>query len=295
MAAAAPFSVSARRNEQWHGRTQLRFITGTADGLDADAGELQETLRQLREIVFTGNRLHLNLTGDAEGLERLSTAAGRLIDSLPAGKPPARTPDQAGRSGNHIGIAIPAQVCYVAELLKAPPYRDPLAAPLFVLARQLSNGDLYRRIRVQGGAYGGACRYEPLAGLFAFFSYRDPHLATTLDNFRHAVDCALRSPISGEDLDKAIIGAIGAIDRPLDPAGRGYTALIREFSDLPDGDRRHFRNAVLAVTAQKLQEAARRYFPQAMAAAVVAVCAAEDRLKRANESLQEPLTIEKLL
>ena len=95
--------------------------------------------------------------------------------TLPAGSPPARVEDKPPRPA-HVGIAIPAQVSYVAKVLAAPPYRDPLSAPLFVLAKQLSNGYLYRHIRVQGGAYGGSCRYEPLSGLFAFLSYRDPHL-----------------------------------------------------------------------------------------------------------------------
>ena len=195
----------------------------------------------------------------------------------------------------HVGIAIPAQVSYVAKVLAAPPYRDPLSASLFVLAKQLSNGYLYRHIRVQGGAYGGSCRYEPLSGLFAFLSYRDPHLTETLDVYRNAVDDAARNPVSPEELEKAVIGAIGTLDRPMDPAGRGYTALIRDFSGLSDSDRRRFRGDVLEMTAERLQETARRYFPASAEAAVVAVCAAEERLQQANESLREKLTMEKLL
>ncbi len=199
------------------------------------------------------------------------------------------------RRAEHIGIAIPAQVCYVTKVLTAPPYRDPLSAALFVLARQMSNGYLYRHIRVQGGAYGGSCRYEPLGGLFAFLSYRDPHLTETLTIYGDAVESAIQKPVTQEELEKAVIGAIGALDRPLDPAGRGYTALIRELSGLTDADRRRFREEVLSVTPERLQEAARRYFPPAAEAAVVAVCAAEERLQKANESLQDKLTLEKLV
>jgi hypothetical protein len=294
MAAAASLSLSAHRNEQWHGRSQLRFLMDTASGFDARIGELRERLRQLRALVFTRSRLHLNLTAGTEGLTRLAAGAEILVHALPPGEAPSR-PAGPLRQPQHVGIAIPAQVCYVARLLTAPAYLDPLAAPLFVLARLLSNGDLYRRIRVRGGAYGGACRYEPLGGLFAFFSYRDPHLTETLDHFRAAIEAVLEGVVSPEELDKAVIGAIGALDRPLDPAGRGYTALIRAFSALADSDRRRFRDAVLAVTPRQLQDAAQGYFPAAMTASVVAVCAAEERLRQANESLAEPLTIEPLL
>ena len=294
MAAAAALSLSARRNEQWHGRTQLRFIAGTADRLTDIRAELREKLMRLREMVFVRNRLHLNLTADEEGLERLTGAAGRMVDTLPAGYPPTALQEQTRRA-EHIGIAIPAQVCYVTKVLTAPPYRDPLSAALFVLARQLSNGYLYRHIRVQGGAYGGSCRYEPLGGLFAFLSYRDPHLTETLTVYGDAVASALQNPVTREEMEKAVIGAIGALDRPLDPAGRGYTALIRELSGLTDADRRRFRKEVLGVTPERLQEAARRYFPPAEDTSVVAVCAPEERLQRANEILKDKLTLEKLV
>jgi hypothetical protein len=192
------------------------------------------------------------------------------------------------------GVAIPAQVCYVAQVMKAPTYTDPMAAPLWVLSRQLSSGYLYKHIRVQGGAYGGMCQYDPMNGLFAFLSYRDPHLLLTLDVYRRAVDKMINERITVEDLEKAVIGAIGALDRPMDPAGRGFTALIRAFAGLTDADRQAFRDGVLTVTSEQLQETAARYFLPAAVSAVVAVYAAEERLIRANETLPSKLTIERL-
>jgi Zn-dependent M16 (insulinase) family peptidase len=182
----------------------------------------------------------------------------------------------------------------VARVMKAPTYTDPLAASLWVLSRQLSSGYLYKHIRVQGGAYGGMCQYDPMNGLFAFMSYRDPHLLSTLDVYRRAVDFITKEKISAEDIEKAVVGAIGSLDRPMDPAGRGFTAMIRTFADLTDADRQTFRDGVLNVTADQLQETAVRYFTPAAASAVVAVYAAEERLIRANETLPAKLTIERM-
>jgi Zn-dependent M16 (insulinase) family peptidase len=293
MAAAASLSLTAWRNEQWHGRTQLRFITGTADRLPYLLEDLQEKLMRLRETVFARKRLTVNLTADGEGLKGLAGAAGRLIEALREGSA-AGVMTEPTRDRAHIGIAIPAQVCYVAKVLAGPPYADPYSAALFVLARQLSNGYLYRHIRVQGGAYGGSCRYEPASGVFAFLSYRDPHLTETLDIYRGAADSVRRNPVSREELEKAIIGAIGALDRPLDPAGRGYTALIREFSGMTDAVRRRFRGEVLDITPEIIQETAQHFFTEAAGAEVVAVFAAEERLKRANEVLTTKMKLEKL-
>ncbi|MBU2055254.1 MAG: insulinase family protein [Proteobacteria bacterium] len=293
MAAAASLSLPAWRNEQWHGRTQLRFISGTADRLNEIREDLREKMMRLREIVFVRKRLLLNMTADAEGLKGLVGAANGLIQALPEGNPAGATTEPT-RSRTHIGIAIPAQVCYVAKVLAAPPYADPLSAALFVLARKLSNGYLYRRIRVQGGAYGGSCRYDPVTGLFAFLSYRDPHLVETLNAYRDAVDSVRTGRIEPEELEKAVIGAIGALDRPLDPAGRGYTALIREFSALTDAVRSRFRSDVLNITPEVIRETAQRHLAPAAGAEVIAVCAAEERLKQANEVLTMEMTLEKL-
>ena len=295
IAAAASLSLPSLRTEQWHGRSQLKVMTDTANRLADSQEDLREKLTRLRKIVFARKRVFLNLTADTDGLRRLAGAVRELAEALPAGSP-AGSPVEPVLRPAHVGVAIPAQVCYVAEVLAAPPYADPSSAALFVLSRQLSNGYLYRHIRVQGGAYGGSCRYEPVNGLFAFLSYRDPHLEETLAVYRKAMETVRREPVSQDEMEKAVIGAISALDRPLDPAGKGYTALIREFSDLTDEGRRRFREGVLDITPERIQEAARRYFPPAegTGAGVIAVFAAEERLLKANETLAEKLVLEKL-
>jgi hypothetical protein len=292
--AGASLSLSAWRDEQWCGRTQLLFLAKLMAAFDDRKEALRDSLFRLKDLIFRRGRLTLNLTADGEGLTLLDRAADRLLSRLPAGGAagPASLPDL---QAIHAGISIPAQVCYVAKVMRAPTYMDPLAAPLWVLSRQLSSGYLYKHIRVQGGAYGGMCQYDPMNGLFAFLSYRDPHLIETLNVYRMAVDIMINESISAQDLEKAVIGAIGALDRPMDPAGRGFTAMIRDFAGLSDTDRQAFRDSVLSVTPEQLKETAARYFLPAASSAVVAVYAAEERLIQANEALAPGLAIEKLV
>ncbi len=293
MAAAQSLSLPARRSEEWYGKSQLAVVAETAGRLDERRGELVEKLTRLRETIFTRSRLTMNMTADSEGLAGLGTAAEGLLAALPEGTKPL--PTQSGKTRPvHLGVAIAADVCYVASALPAPAYTDRQAAPLFVLAKQLSNGYLYKRIRVQGGAYGGFCRYEPSSGVFAFLSYRDPHLTETLDIYKEAMDFVSRHPIPDTEVEKAIIGTIGGLDRPMDPAGRGYTAMVREFSGLTDALRRRFREGVLDVDARMLQETAGDYFSKASPDAVVAVFAPDERLRAANGTLKEKLELEKL-
>jgi len=293
LTAGAAFSVPAYRDEQWHGRTQLRFLNGIADQFNGGKEELQEKLARLQQMIFRKERLILNLTADAEGLAIFTEGTSELVERLATGGT-AAVPGIPEVHPIHRGIAIPAQVSYVAMVMSAPAYADSLVAPLLVAARYLSSGYLYKHIRVQGGAYGGMSQYDPVSGLFALLSYRDPHIVRTLKVYDEAVDFICQSKIAEEELEKAVIGTIGILDKPMDPSSRGYVAMIRDFIGLTDENRRKLRDEILDTTADRFQEIASRYFISAVRSAVVAVYAAEDELCKANEALETKLEMETL-
>ena len=293
-AAGAALSLPAYRDEQWHGRTQLKFLHARAEDGNADPAVPRETLHTLRSMIFRRAGLTLNLTADAAGLEGLTAALAPRLGALPGGEDAAPAAPVLP-SPHHPGISIAAQVCYVAKLLPAPAYDDPLTAALMVAARHLAGGYLYKHVRLQGGAYGGLSAYDPLAGVFAFLSYRDPHIVQTLAAYTGAVKTLIDAPVPAGELTKAIIGAIGALDRPLDPSGRGQVAMVREFVGLTDERRQRLRSAILEMTPQGLREAVARYFPEAEPRADVAVLAPEDRLRQANQTLGNPLVLETLV
>jgi Zn-dependent M16 (insulinase) family peptidase len=163
-----------------------------------------------------------------------------------------------------------------------------------VLSRELSKGYLYNRIRVQGGAYGGMSLYDPLGRIFSFLSYRDPHLAETLNVYDAAAPWLLDTGIGEEDLEKTIIGTIGSLDRPADPAGKGYLSMVRHFAGIADSDRQGFRDRILSLSPDELLRTAREVLMPALKTSSVAVYAGEERLKQANETLETKLVIEPL-
>ena len=243
--------------------------------------------------MFRKDRLCINVTADSEGISLLSESVADLVRRL-SGNGGIGKPSVPPLSPINTGFSIPAQVSYVAKVLSAPAYADPLAASLTMLGRQLSSGYLYKHIRIQGGAYGGMSQYDPMSGTFALLSYRDPHIVNTLNVYRDAVDFISRNKISGEELEKTIIGTIGALDKPMDPASRGYIAMIRDFTGLTDEDRLKFRNSILDMTPELLLEAASRYFSSASDSAVVSVYSSYENLQKANEVLAQKLTVETL-
>jgi len=294
MAAGAGLSLPAWRDEQWHGRTQLRFVSRMAEEFHEKPAELREKLACLRSLVFSRDRLLLNVTGEEKGLslllEQMKPLVNRLTDGVKeeTGAQPEKKPVCAG-------IAIPAQVAYVARVMTAPNFRHSLSPALLVLARHLSNGFLYKHIRVQGGAYGGMCQFDPLGGMFSFLSYRDPRIVETLEIYRQAMSFIADGQLAPGEREKAIIGTIGGLDRPMDPSGRGTMAMIRELAGITDEDRRKFRKAILDASVESLQEAAVEYFRIMPKEEGIAVYASEDSLAAANLRLSRKLDVEPLV
>jgi len=294
MAAGAGLSLPAWRDEQWHGRTQLRFVSRIAEEFHEKPSELQEKLAYLRSLVFCRERLLLNMTGDEEGLSLLTKQIKPLVNRLTTcvKEEHGTLPEKRSVCA---GVAIPAQVSYVARVMTAPNFKHPLSPALLVLARHLSNGFLYKHIRVQGGAYGGMCQFDPMGGMFSFLSYRDPRIVETLDVYQEAMASIADGKLAPEEMEKAIVGTIGGMDRPMDPSGRGTVAMIRELAGITDDDRRKFREAILDASTESLQKAAVEYFRIMQKEEGIAVYASEESLSAANQRLLRKLDVEPLV
>jgi presequence protease len=292
-AAGAALTLPAYRDEQWHGRTQLRFVQQQSGDFDASKKNLRDKLEQLKAIVFHKNNLTINITAEANGLNLVEEHIGRLLEKLPASHP-AERPGEPALAPVYAGIAVPTQVSYVARAMRAPAYNDPSSALLMLAARELSNSYLYKYIRVQGGAYGGMSSFDATMGIFAFLSYRDPHIVETLNVFQAAQKFYSKNDMSADDMEKAIISTLSALDKPLDPSGRGYVALIRHFAGATDQMRQSFRDQIFAATPREVRDTLATYFKKAGGSKAVAVYSAQEKLDEANKLLDDKLVLEKL-
>ncbi len=288
--ASSGLSVSGWRDEQWHGLSQLRFLSELSRRYESEGAQIRDHLRRLREIVFRRGRAVLNLTGDSRCLEALRGPAGELAGSLPSGGAIA-APVVPFLPPVHVGVAVPGNVCYVARSLGAPRQLEPGCAPVLVVSNYLSDGIVYKKVRMEGGAYGGFSIFVPHSGVFGFASYRDPNLEKTLEVYDTAVDAFLEEELDPEAVRTTIIGTIGNLDRPLDPPGKGIVGMDWFLSGLTDADRQRFRESVLAVDARAMRAAAADILKPAARRAMEAVYAPRERLEAANRTLARPFDI----
>ena len=83
----------------------------------------------------------------------------------------------------------------------------------------LRNGFLHSERREKGGAYGGGALHDSANGIFRFYSYRDPRLMETFDDFDKSLKWLASEGVSDDSLEEAVLGVLGSIDAPGSPAG----------------------------------------------------------------------------
>jgi Zn-dependent M16 (insulinase) family peptidase len=290
-AACAGLSPSARLSHQWGGLKGLQGLKALDESLREDAGlrEFAGRLESLRERLLD-TPLQVLSIGEPQRFAQTSGAIARhwraraqpATKADPFAAPPARGPvRQAWLTGT--------QVSFCAKAYPAVPADHPDAAALAVLGEILRNGYLHPAIREKGGAYGAGAGYDSDACGFRFFSYRDPRLVETLNDFDRSLDWLLSSEPGDRELEEAVLGMVSAIDRPDSPAGEAVTAFYGVLHGRDAEQRRRTRSRVLAVTFADLRRVAETYLKPDNAS--IAVLTSEDIIANVSGLELEPVPL----
>ncbi|MFW5689125.1 MAG: insulinase family protein [Spirochaetota bacterium] len=277
--ASRAFSEADRYDERWRGATQLLFLDELVRSGPQSASE---ALQRINDAVIRRGNLALNLTATAEAQQRVMPHVERLVAGLPEGGW-TNEADQLPEEDFPVAEAliVPSDVSYVAAALRGARLGSPDHVHEQVLAHLLRTGFLWEAIRMKGGAYGANATASGMDAVFSFWSYRDPHVAPTLNAFRSALETFATKPVSGDELDLAIIGVTGHHIRPLSPGAKGIVALRRTLYGITDEMRQENHETLLKTGARDIQEAADR-LRQSMAQSTVAVVAGQDAINRAS-------------
>ena len=180
------------------------------------------------------------------------------------------------------------QVNFCAKAFPTVAVEHADAPALSVLGGFLRNGFLHRSIREQGGAYGGGASQDSASASFRFFSYRDPRLSETLDDFDASVQWLLTETHDPEQLEQAVLGVVSQIDKPRSPAGEAKGDFHSLLFGRTHDQRARFRSAVLKVSLEDLQRVASSYLkPELASIAVISSAANEDALKALGLEIKE--------
>lgn len=103
---------------------------------------------------------------------------------------------------------------------------------------------------MQGGAYGGRGGFNPFSGAVTFLSWQDPNLNNTLDVYDNVGTYLQRLELDSTEMERAVIGAVGQIDRYLLPDAKGFTATTQQLISYTDEDRQRVRDELFSTTLE---------------------------------------------
>jgi len=281
LTAAATLTSGAALDALWDGPPAICALQQATRDQHAIAA-LFSAFEGIRAKLLAMPR-ELALIGDAATLAGLAPDAGAFAPTGAMAAAPFSLdlPEPTGVDG----WLASSQVNFCAKAYRAVHESHADAAALTVLGRYLQDGYLHREIREKGGAYGSGAAYDADSQTFRFFSYRDPRVGGTFDDFDSALAWFARDA-SSERLEEAVLGTIRALDQPRSPAGEAERAFMAHLGGRDDATRRRFRELVLAVDHAALHAVAQRYLvPAAGRRGIIGAATSEGELVAGGFSL----------
>lgn len=290
-AASRQMSALARRDYHNTGLGALNWLSDLVAKIDQDDTAYQALITELQAIhrkLLQAPKQFL-LVCEEHQSDRLVEEIQQVWDKLAVDQAPVQLTrvEQVNTSDDEAWL-IQANVQFCASAYQAVDVAHPDAAPLMVLAAYLRNGFLHSAIREKGGAYGGGASYDGNACSFRFYSYRDPRLAETFNDFEASVQWLLHTEQQPHQLEEAILGLVASMDKPGSPAGEAITACYALLHARTPKFRKVLRERLLNVKLDDLQRVAKQYLlAQKPVKAVVAPFAKREELQKLGFSIKQ--------
>ena len=273
-AASAGISPVAKISHQFGGLEGIRILRSLDDANYAESGgetAIQDLANQFSAIhnkIITSPR-HYLMIAEAEKLDALTNefeGIWRPQDNVESADTFSLSPINERIQQMWV---TNTQVNFCAKAYPTVTMSHDDAAALSVLAGFMRNGYLHTAIREQGGAYGGGAGYDTNIAAFRFYSYRDPRLSETLDDFDKAIDWVLNNKHEWRQVEEAILGVIGGLDKPSSPAGEASQAAHNLLHGRTREKLQQFRQKVLEVKLEDLQRVTEKYLKPEIASTAV--------------------------
>ncbi|NND92463.1 MAG: peptidase M16 [Granulosicoccus sp.] len=271
MAAASGMSPTIRLSHQLNGLAGIKALKALDDSLGEEAtmSELADRLAAIHTLLRGAPRQFM-IVAEEENLAIVQSSMSAAFGTSPSVKDFLKFAPAPVREQTRQLWTTSTEVNFSAKAYPTVPASHGDAAALAVLGPFLRNGYLHRAIRETGGAYGGGASADSDTASFRFYSYRDPRLCGTLEDFDTSIKWLQTNSHEPRDLEEAILNVISGIDKPGSPAGEARSTFQAELFGRTAEQRRAFRQRILEVTLEDLQRVGSLYFdPQRASTGVV--------------------------
>ena len=219
-----------------------------------------DKLIEISSKVLHNSQMHALFCGDAEPLRQLKeTSLFGLAENRGQAFHPWTSPEISTRKEDLLYL-IPSNVSFTALTLPTIPYLHRDAARLSLLSALMNNTFLHKRLREQGGAYGGGSSASTSSGTFSFYSYRDPNLFSTFQAYKDSVEWIKLGRFTSENLEEAKLSILQDLDNPIPPGNQAEVAYFWWRKGKTEEARQQIKDGVQATTKEELQALISKYF-----------------------------------
>jgi len=297
--ASRNLSGSMMLGELWHGIHQIKMIKDFCIDLDNNALEmLSRKMTDIAESIFKKSNSKTAIIGAKDIVEGAEAQVREFVTTLSVD-----TDEPKVREGFkyqcrlvpsdrlYEGWQTNSSVAFVASCFPAVRLSHSDSPVFSVLAKLLKSLYLHREIREKGGAYGGFSLYNSEDGLFSFGSYRDPHIARTMNVYEGALEFIKQGDFSDSNIREAILQICSEIDKPDTPGPSSRKAFYRRLVGLSREMRMEYKSRLLKVTKEDVLRVASEYLDKQHNLSSTAVISGKALMESEAEKLPKPLTV----
>lgn len=273
--------------ERMDGISQYRFLKELSHKENYDG--IFKEFRTIHDKLINKQSCFVSVT--SEDAEHYTDTIENFLQALPSFTPNLKEFDFDIATVPAFAVEVNSSVNYVTQSWKLENFTAKDCGELYLMARLLSTGFLWDKVRVEGGAYGGMAIFGTSQPVFTFGSYRDPNLGLTLDNFKMALDNIL-TELTQADVDKAICGAVGKLDVPKSPHPQGYGEAVAQFVGNSVERRQELRDTLLDCTLEGIRKQAqflKDTFDKSQVAVIASKAGIDDALSSGYSLTREEL------
>lgn len=245
------FSKVSYEKECVLGVTFYSMLLDLLENYEEKADWLIEQLKETQKAMFQKQNLIVSYTSGVLAKDTLKTGFEHFVSSLYEDAE-ERELLVVEPSVKNEGFQTASQVQYVATggnfCEKGFPYTGALKA----LQVMFSYDYLWLNIRVKGGAYGCMCGFTRTGDSY-FTSYRDPNLMETFEVYQKASEYVREFDCDDRDMTKYIIGAIGAMDIPMEPSAKGARSFQCYLMGVTEEELQRERDELLATNQETIR------------------------------------------
>lgn len=284
------YSQSAALYQQLGGIDFGRNLTAICQDYEINFDDLSRKLLRVYRQVINRNHVKLSITCEPVNQNKIYHKVKRCLQSIDNNEQTLYSYHFETEKKNE-GFMTSSKINYVTKGFNIKRLGYDYKGSLFVLKTIMDMGYLWNRVRVKGGAYGTGFSVSK-AGDLIFTSYRDPHVANTLQVYDEAGKYVSEMQISQRELEKAIIGSISTKDHPLSLAMQSYVAdrqfLTRQTPEWTQIE----RDQILSTTVDDLRKCG-EIIDAAMRQNALCVIGNEEKIRENQERFNELTFIQK--